>query len=57
MKGEKKKEGGGALPVWVWKQFILNVSASIVSTPELPGTGLIRVAIAWIEWNVEARMR
>jgi len=44
-------------PVGVCKQVILNVSASIVSTPELPGTGDIRLAMAWIEWKVEARIR
>jgi hypothetical protein len=44
-------------PVGVCRQVILNVSASIVSTPELPGVGDIRAAMAWMEWKVEARMR
>lgn len=45
------------LPVGDWKQVILKVSASIVSTPELPAMGLIRLAIAWILWKVLARTR
>lgn len=41
----------------VWRQVILNVSASITSTPELPGTGLILLAMAWMLWKVLARTR
>lgn len=41
----------------VWRQVILKFSASMVSTPELPGTGLMRDAMAWMEWKVDARTR
>ena len=44
-------------PVGDCKQVSLNDSASIDSTPELPGTGDILVAMAWMEWKVEARTR
>lgn len=45
------------MPVEVWRHDILKVSASMVSTPDEPGTGEMREAMAWIEWNVEAKTR
>lgn len=44
-------------PVGDCKQVILKVSASITSTPELPGTGEMRDAMAWMLWKVLARTR
>ena len=51
------EEGGDDIPVGDCRQLILKDSASIDSTPELPGIGEILVAIAWMEWKVEASTR